>query len=140
MGKNGLAKIKQQWSWLEEQYDSLLKLVPPDGCPGPTEINISENLVIIVFDSEWWLFPFDKTNLLAECNCRTKKDVILRMQELLYKNRNKIILLASHHPFQSYGTHGGYFSWKDHIFPLTAANENLYIPLASGRFIVSHAA
>ena len=51
------------------------------------------------------------------------------MQELLYKNRNKIIFLASHHPFQSYGTHGGYFSWKDHIFPLTAANENLYVPL-----------
>ena len=51
------------------------------------------------------------------------------MQELLYKNRNKTIFLASHHPFQSYGTHGGYFSWKDHIFPLTAANENLYIPL-----------
>jgi Calcineurin-like phosphoesterase len=129
MGKNGLAKIKQQWSFLESQSDSLLKLVPPDGCPGPTEINVSESLTIIVFDSEWWLFPFDKTNLLAECNCRTKKDVILRMQELFYKNRNKVIFLASHHPFQSYGTHGGYFSWKDNIFPLTAASENLYIPL-----------
>ena len=128
-GKNGLAKIKQQWAWLEEQSDSLLKMLPPDGCPGPSEINISDEMTIIVFDSEWWLFPFDKTNLLADCNCRTKKDVILKMQELLYKNRNKIIFLASHHPFQSYGTHGGYFSWKDHIFPLTAANENLYIPL-----------
>ena len=128
-GKNGLAKIKQEWYYLEELNDSLLKLLPPDGCPGPTEINISEELVIIVFDSEWWLFPFDKTNLLAECNCRTKKDVILRMQELLYKNRNKTIFLASHHPFQSYGIHGGYFSWKDHIFPLTAANKNLYVPL-----------
>jgi hypothetical protein len=128
-GKNGLAKIKQQWLFLEEQQDSLLKLLPPDGCPGPTEINISEDLVIIVFDSEWWLFPFDKTNLLAECNCRTKKDVILRMQELLYKNRNKTIFLTSHHPFQSYGTHGGYFSWKDNIFPLTAVSDNLYVPL-----------
>jgi Calcineurin-like phosphoesterase/Omp85 superfamily domain len=128
-GKNGLAKIKQQWAYLEEQQDLLLKLLPPDGCPGPTEINISKDLVIIVFDSEWWLFPFDKTNLLAECNCRTKKDVILRMQELVYKNRDKIIFLASHHPFQSYGTHGGYFSLKDNIFPLTAASENLYLPL-----------
>jgi hypothetical protein len=79
-----------------------LKQVPPDGCPGPVEINISEDVTVIAFDSEWWLFPFDKTNLLADCNCRTKKDVILRMQELFYKNRNKIIFLASHHPFQSY--------------------------------------
>ncbi|HEY2347865.1 MAG TPA: metallophosphoesterase, partial [Puia sp.] len=128
-GKNGLAKIKQEWAYLEEQNDLSLKLLPPDGCPGPTEINISQDLVIIVFDSEWWLFPFDKTNLLAECDCRTKKEIILRMQELLYKNRNKTIFLASHHPFQSYGTHGGYFSWKDHIFPFTAADPNLYIPL-----------
>ena len=129
MGKNGLAKIKRQWSWLEEQHDSLLSLVPPDGCPGPVEINISDSLVIIAFDSEWWLFPFDKSNLFAECNCKTKKDIVLRMQELFYKNRNKTILLASHHPFQSYGTHGGYFGWKDNIFPLTAASDNLYIPL-----------
>jgi hypothetical protein len=128
-GKNGLAKIKQQWSWLEGQSDSLLKLLPPDGCPGPTEINISEELVIIVFDSEWWLFPFDKTNLLADCNCKTKKDVVLRMQEVLYKNRNKTIFLASHHPFRSYGIHGGYFGWKDHLFPLTTASNNLWLPL-----------
>jgi hypothetical protein len=129
MGKNGLAKIKRQWSWLEEQSDSLLKLVPPDGCPGPVEINISDDVTIIAFDSEWWLFPFDKTNLFADCNCKTKKDIVLKMQELFYKNRNKIILLASHHPFQSYGTHGGYFGWKYNIFPFTAANDNLYIPL-----------
>ncbi len=129
MGRNGLAKIKRQWSWLEEQSDSLLKLVPPDGCPGPYEISVSAELTIIVFDSEWWLFPFDKTNPFADCNCKTKKDVILRMQELFYKNRDKIIFLASHHPFQSYGTHAGYFSWKDHLFPLTAANEHLWIPL-----------
>jgi hypothetical protein len=57
MGKNGLAKIKQQWAYLEEQSDSLLKLVPPDGCPGPTEINISEDVTVIAFDSEWRWFP-----------------------------------------------------------------------------------
>src|SRR5690606_20238853 len=30
---------------------------------------------------------------------------------------------------RSYGVHGGYYSLKDHLFPLTALNENLYIPL-----------
>ncbi|WP_315820355.1 hypothetical protein [Paraflavitalea speifideaquila] len=51
------------------------------------------------------------------------------MLELLYKNRYKMILLADHHPFQSYGHHGGYYSWKDHLFPFTAINKNLFIPL-----------
>src|SRR5690349_11796416 len=48
---------------------------------------------------------------------------------MVYRNRYKMILLANHHPFESYGNHGGYFSWKDHLFPFTAINKNLYIPL-----------
>jgi hypothetical protein len=129
MGPNGLAKIKNQWSFLDQQNDSLLKMVPAEGCPDPVEINVSNNLTIIAFDSEWWLFPYNKDNKETDCNCRTKEDVTARLQELLYKNRYKVILLASHHPFQSYGHHGGYYSLKDHIFPFTAVNKNLYIPL-----------
>lgn len=129
MGKQGLIKIQQQWQFLQDQNDSLLKLVPQNGCPDPYEINITDNLVIIAFDSEWWLYPFAKDNPGADCECRSKDEVLARMDELFYRNRYKMILLANHHPFQSYGTHGGYFSWKDHIFPLTAASDNLYIPL-----------
>lgn len=129
MGKDGLQKIKKQWQFLENQNDSLLKLVPANGCPDPVEINISDNMVVLAYDSEWWLFPFDKTNSGAACNCSTEKDVIATLNALFYKNRNKTILVASHHPFKSYGTHGGYFSLKDHIFPLTVLNKKLYIPL-----------
>lgn len=129
MGPKGLAKIKRQWEFLDEQNDSLLKMIPRNGCPDPVAINVSDSLVIIAFDSEWWVYTYDKRNPDADCDCRTKADIVTRMNELLYKNRYKVILLASHHPFQSYGTHGGYFSWKDHLFPLTAVNHNLYIPL-----------
>ncbi len=129
MGPQGLEKIKAQWAYVDAQHDSLLRLMPPNGCPDPVEINVSDSLTIIAFDSEWWLFPFGTDNPGAACSCKTKKDIILRLQELLFKNRYKVILLASHHPFQSYGTHGGYYSLKDHIFPFTALYSNLYIPL-----------
>lgn len=129
MGPKGLEKIKRQWQYLNSQHDSLLRLVPPDGCPDPVEINVSDSLTIIAFDSEWWLFPFSKSNPWADCDCRNKDEIIDRLDELAYKNRYKIILLASHHPFQTYGHHGGYFNWKDHLFPFTALNKNLYIPL-----------
>ena len=129
MGPDGLAKIKEQWSYLEDQNDSLLKLVPPNGCPDPYEINISDSLVIIAFDSDWWLFPYNKENPDAGCNAHTTEEVIELMNELFYKNRHKVILLVSHHPFQTFGNHGGYFSLKDHIFPLTKLNKHLYIPL-----------
>lgn len=129
MGPKGLAKIKTQWQYLEEQHDTLLKMLPPNGCSGPVEINVSDSLVIIAFDSEWWLYPYNKSNPDADCDCNNKKEILEKFSELLYKNRYKVILLASHHPFQSYGTHGGYYSLKDNLFPLTVLNKNLYIPL-----------
>ncbi|HMG08084.1 MAG TPA: metallophosphoesterase, partial [Mucilaginibacter sp.] len=60
MGPQGLAKIKRQWQYLNEQQDSLLKMVPANGCGDPVEINLNNNLTVIAFDSEWWLFPFNK--------------------------------------------------------------------------------
>ena len=129
MGADGLQKIKLQWEYIHNQNDSLLKLVPANGCPDPYEIEVSDSMVIIAFDSEWWLFPFSKNNPDAICECKTKDEIIARFEELVYKNRYKTILLASHHPFQTYGRHGGYYSWKDHLFPLTAINESFYLPL-----------
>lgn len=129
MGTDGLAKIKIQWSFLEQQNDPLLKMVPANGCPDPVEISVGDSLAIIAFDSEWWLFPYNKDNKEADCACNTKDEVTARLTELLYKNRYKTILLASHHPFQSYGHHGGFYNLKDHLFPFTAINKNLYIPL-----------
>ncbi|HEX5151046.1 MAG TPA: metallophosphoesterase [Parafilimonas sp.] len=129
MGSDGLEKIKLQWQYLNNQHDSLVKLVPANGCPDPYEIEVSDSMVIIAFDSEWWLFPFGKNNPDAMCECKTKDEITARFEELFYKNRYKTILLASHHPFQTYGRHGGYYSWKDHLFPFTAVNKNFYLPL-----------
>lgn len=127
MGKLGLAKIKEQWKFLDSQKDPLLKLVPANGCPDPVEIPISNNMVIIAYDSEWWVFTHDKAN--ADCNCDNEAEVIEQLDSLFYKNRDKVILLAGHHPFASYGIHGGYYNWKDHVFPLTAIHKYLFIPL-----------
>jgi hypothetical protein len=129
MGPDGLAKIQQQSQFLESQNDSLLKLLPSDGCPDPVSVDIGDSAVVIFMDSEWWLFPFNKEDKKVECDCRSERDILLSLRALFYKNRYKTIFLATHHPFETYGTHGGKFSLKDHLFPFTAIKENLYIPV-----------
>ena len=129
MGKEGLEKIQAQGRFLESQGDSLLKLIPEGGCPDPVELVLSDSLVVIAYDSEWWLFPFNKQDPDADCACTTEEEVLVRLEELLYEHRNKTVVLASHHPLQTYGVHGGYYSWKDHIFPLTVINKKAYVPL-----------
>lgn len=126
-GPNGLAKIQAQGEFLASFNDPLLKLIPENGCPNPVAINLTDKLTVIAYDSEWWLFPYDKTN--PDCECNTRDQVTMRMRELLDQNKGKMIILASHHPFQSYGVHGGYYTFKNHLFPLTSLNKNLYIPL-----------
>ncbi|RZJ78609.1 MAG: hypothetical protein EOO47_13290, partial [Flavobacterium sp.] len=126
-GPNGLAKIQAQGAYLASFNDNQLKLLPSDGCPDPIAINLTDKLTVIAYDSEWWLFPFDKGN--SDCECNSKEEVLMRMRELRDQNRDKMIILASHHPFQSYGAHGGYFTFKNHLFPLTSLNKNLYNPL-----------
>ena len=128
-GDKGIEKIKRQQQFLEEQGDSLVKLFAGTSCPDPVAINLTDSSMIIVFNSEWWLFPYDYTNPEKECECKTRSEVLARLDELRYKNRHKLVLLTSHHPFQSYGIHDGRLTVKDHIFPLTSINKNLYVPL-----------
>jgi len=129
MGKQGLAKIKAQSDFIAGQNDPLLKMIPANGCPDPVEIPLGEQAVVIAYDSEWWLFPYNKDNKDADCDCDTETEVLEKLAGLFWKNRNKLVLLASHHPFRSYGVHGGKYNWKDHLFPLTAVNRNLWLPL-----------
>ena len=128
-GKQGLAKIRAQGDFLAGQNDPLLRLIPANGCPDPVEVPLSDETIIIAYDSEWWLFPYAKGNPNVDCDCNTEEEVIERMEELFYKNRDKMILVVSHHPFQTYGVHGGHYSIQDHLFPLTRLNKSLYIPL-----------
>src|SRR5690606_17869791 len=53
----------------------------------------------------------------------------IALTELLRDNYNKLVILASHHPFKSNGIHGGYYGFKQHLFPFTDLNHKLYIPL-----------
>jgi predicted aconitase with swiveling domain len=129
-GPLGLAKVQAQGTFLQAQNDSLLKMLPANGCPGPVLIPLTPSLSIVVFDSEWWLYPYNKkSDPLINCQTQTKEDVIQQMKDLAATNKNKVLLLASHHPFKSYGPHGGHFTLMQHLFPLRDINKNLYIPL-----------
>lgn len=128
-GPKGYEKMMAANAFITEQHDSLLQIIPSDACPGPYELNVSDNLVIIAMDSEWWLYPSDKYTATSDCACKTKRDVLGSLSDMVERNRNKVIIFATHHPFITYGSHGGYYSLREHLFPLTDLNKNLYIPL-----------
>ncbi|MHA6246404.1 BamA/TamA family outer membrane protein [Pontibacter sp. CAU 1760] len=104
--------------------------VPGDGCPGPYEVKISDDIVLIAIDSEWWLHPFDRPyGDNTHCGAATEVDFLVQLEDLIEKNSGSDILVVGHHPLMSRGAHGGFFSLKDHFFPLTMLRDWMYLPL-----------
>lgn len=128
-GPMGLEKIQAQTKFLQQQQDTALRMVPENGCPGPTLLPIAPSLSIVAFDSEWWLFPYHKKGQHTNCESNSKAEVIQQMKQLAATHKDQVILLAAHHPFQTYGTHGGHFNIMQHLFPLRDLDKSLYIPL-----------
>ena len=134
----GLKAVNRQENYVEEYLDKGNVFLPDDGCGDPVEIQLTDDLVLIIFDSQWWLHDWKKEPKINKgCEITTKAEFIAELGDIVNRNLDKEILVAMHHPFYSNGSHGGYFSAKEHIFPLTAAHESLFLPLAGYRLIIS---
>lgn len=105
------------------------KFYPKDGCPGPVEISLGNDVTLIIFDSQWWLHPYDKPGIESDCDCKTQEELAAQIKDIVQRNSKKLVVIASHHPFKSNGPHGGYYTLKQHLFPLTDISRNLYLPL-----------
>jgi len=128
-GPHGFQTIVREQYYVDLLGRSNVKFYPEGGCPGPVEIKIDTATVLVVMDSQWWMHPYDKPGVESDCPYKTKDEVTTQLQDILARNAKKLVIFATHHPFRSYGVHGGYYSLKQHIFPLTDINKSYYFPL-----------
>jgi hypothetical protein len=126
--KNGLGNVNRQ----EDHVTRILgedAFEPSEGCPGPTLINLTDQIILIVFDSQWILHPHVKPGKNDGCEYDTNKEIYQAIQRTIDENKDKTIMVASHHPLETYGPHGGMFNFRQHLFPLTDAVDALYVPI-----------
>ncbi|THU41631.1 metallophosphoesterase [Niastella caeni] len=126
---DGWESLLRQEAYVNVMKEKNIEFIPSEGCPGPVEVPIGKDAVMIVFDSQWFLHPYEKPGIEWDCQCKTESEFMLQLSELLQKNHNKLVIIASHHPFRSNGIHGGYYGFKQHLFPFTDLRKKLYIPL-----------
>ena len=43
---------------------------PLYGCPGPVQVELSDKVVVALFDSEWFLYLHDKPGPGSDCRCQ----------------------------------------------------------------------
>ena len=129
--RNGYDAVVRQQLYVDFiKMDSVdAKFEPENGCPGPEVVNIGNDIILLIFDSQWWLHPYDKPGIESDCDCKTEIEVVSKIREIATKNTDKLIIVADHHPFKSNGVHGGFFTFKQHLFPFTDIKPSLYVPL-----------
>jgi hypothetical protein len=126
--EGGWATVLRQESYVTNYFDDPSTFLPSGGCPGPVSELISDDLMLIVLDTNWWLQEYEKPGV-DECEFGSPAAVTAEVRRLINENRNRQIIVAGHHPIISNGEHGGYFSAMDHIFPLRNIKSWLYFPL-----------
>ncbi|RLD21044.1 MAG: hypothetical protein DRI69_04995 [Bacteroidetes bacterium] len=128
--EKGLKAIKRQEEFIEEYANAHIRLLPENGCPGPEVIELTDDCVIVLIDSQWWLQNWSREKKINEkCDVRTRFEFVEELTNTIKDHKEKQIIVAMHHPVISSGSHGGYFTFNDHMFPLTKLKKNLYIPL-----------
>lgn len=103
---------------------------PQDACSGPEKEKLDDSIVLLLIDTQWWIANWDEDPLMNEkCDAKSKTVFLTHFHDMLKKNRDKTVIVALHHPMNTSGSHGGQYSLKDHIFPFTQVQKDLYIPL-----------
>jgi len=124
-GKDGLEFVKNQRKYIHEYLDKKDVFLPKKGRPGPEEIKLSNDIVLIVFDSQWWFHENEK----SYAGIIDEADLFVQLEDAISRNKEKKIIIATHHPLFSVGNHGGHFPGSSLLFPLLEANNALWIPL-----------
>lgn len=139
---SGLAGRRRQEQYVEEYLNSKKGMqdeeekgwnnyfLPDEGCPGPEVVEVDDQLVLILIDSQWWLADWDRQPGIHEgCEIKSRGHFVFEIENVLRKYRHKNVVVALHHPPYTNGSHGGKFHIKQHFFPLTDLDPKLYIPL-----------
>lgn len=114
---SGYDGVKRQADYLIEKTNDK-KIVLPRKICAIERLKINDDVVLIAVDSEWFLQSWNRhPNINEDCEIKTREDFFEELKSLINKNQNKIVVLALHHPVYSNGPHGGYFSFKKHVFP-----------------------
>ena len=126
-GQDGL---RAQEKFIENYPDINAAMEPSFGCPGPYYTVIEDQWLMIALDSDWLV----KHGQLAEtdlsrCDFSTHDEVMAEVERVVDNHPDKQLLVATHHPLYSNGPHGGYYTLKDHIFPLTNLKSWMYLPM-----------
>lgn len=119
----GFRAVLAQEQFINDALRGESSFLPPGGSSGPVALDLPKTepvLRLIVLDTQWWLHQYEKPK-------KSPEKVIEELVGLL--DTELPVIVVGHHPLESYGSHGGFYDWKAHLFPLRFWKKWLWIPV-----------
>ncbi|AXP80008.1 Calcineurin-like phosphoesterase [Mariniflexile rhizosphaerae] len=123
---SGIKGLKRQEDFIEDKLGKNTFL-PENGCP-IEKVDISDDVVLIIIDSEWYLADWDNyPTINDDCDIKTRTKFFDELEGEIKKAQGKTTLIAVHHPMFTNGSHGGQYSFSSHLkpFPVLGTLKNL---------------
>ncbi|WP_161891186.1 metallophosphoesterase [Pontibacter russatus] len=128
--KGGYEQMLRQERYVLAHLQDEESYQPRNGCPGPVSLQLAEGLLLVIINTQWFVQRGEKPlGSKQGCPYNDIEEFFIAFNNLLRRNRHQRVIVAAHHPLYSNALHGGKFTMKQHIFPLTAAHRRIYIPL-----------
>lgn len=70
--------------------------IPPSGCPGPAEIEVSDDIMLLLLDTKWFLPRSPQVNEDLGCGSTRPSEALAQIDDLLKNNPQKQVVIASH--------------------------------------------
>ena len=129
-GERGWDAIRRQGAYVAARGDPRVTMVPSDGCPGPVVEDAGARVRLIVLDTQWWLHEGPKPrDPESSCSADSEEEVSAALREATKDAGDRNVIVLAHHPLATGGSHGGHFTWQQHLFPLREFSRGLWIPL-----------
>ena len=129
-GTDGWNAVLRQDAYVDSAGRGHTVLLPSGGCPGPSVVDLAPSVRLVLLDTQWWLHSGAKpVGPGSRCTAPADDQIVDSIRAAIGTAQGRLVVVAGHHPVATGGLHGGYFGWKDHIFPLTNIEPWLWLPL-----------
>ncbi len=119
----------------QEQYLSSrgpnISVRPGGTCAGPDVVDFGDQIRFVFIDTWAAIHQIETGNEhQASCPQRAGENrIVRRIAEIFDASKGREVILVTHAPMMTSGPHGGYFPWREHVFPLRVFHRDLWIPL-----------
>ena len=128
--RDGWRRALAQVEYLGARGDHV-SVHPGAACPGPEVVDFGEQIRFVFFDLWAAIYQLDTANA-EQSHCSTQVGegrLVAAFERILDETTQRRVVVVTHAPMLTGGPHGGYFPWREHVFPLRVFHRDLWIPL-----------